>query len=660
MGHSQRDGDVQEALRMRFAGLVGVLCCLAAAGGASAQELSEHEFLAEFPTVLSASRLRQDASETPQPVTVIDQATIRASGAREFAELFRLVPGFTVSYVTYVKGMQPVVTYHGLGREFFSRLQVMIDGRSINNATLAGVDWSEIPFAPEDIDRIEVVRGPSNATQGIGAFLATINFITKHSLQERGAEAVAGAGNPSIIHPALRFGGGSGAFDYRIVAGHRADGGFDGVADDRSRNFLTARSDWRMSAADTLLLQAGGTNGSNQVSFGGSNDPQRGVDVKTAYAQVKWEHSFDADEGMYVQLYYYHFRLSDVFLPQELLPGGFQPVPIDGGSAVRRTDLELQQNFSLGPNLRWVWGGSVREDLSEVPLLYASIKPLHVERLFGHVEWRATDKLLVNFGAMVENNTVSGTDVAPEFALNYQLATEQTLRLSVSRALRTPTVIENQGQFAVGAPGTPRFGPSGDLLPETILSREISYVAEWPDRHASLDIKVFDDQVNDLIDLIGNRNDSAAEAFPKNAVNGDSARERGIEGQFTWHASADTMLLLSAAYLDIASADNLDNYSTSAPRTTLHLLLSQRFSDQWDGSVNIHHQTAYLADGYSEPQRAYTRVDLRVARQVPLARGEGEVAVSLENLFDRHYTEYRQDDIASRRVWLTLRYKLWP
>ena len=87
--------------------------------------MSEREFLAEFPTVLSASRLRQDATETPQAVTVIDQEMIKASGAREFAELFRLVPGFTVSYVTYVKGLQPIVNYHGLGREFFSRLQVL-------------------------------------------------------------------------------------------------------------------------------------------------------------------------------------------------------------------------------------------------------------------------------------------------------------------------------------------------------------------------------------------------------------------------------------------------------------------------------------------------------------------------------------------------------
>lgn len=637
------------------------LCCIGAATGpALAQELSERDFLAEFPTVLSASRLKQNASETPQAVSVIDQAMIRASGARQFAELFRLVPGFTVSYVTYVKGLQPIVSYHGLGREFFSRLQVLIDGRSINNATLGGVDWNEIPFTPDDIDHIEVVRGPSNATQGIGAFLATINFITKHSLQERGAEAVVAAGSDDIRDATARFGGGSGRFDYRLVAGRRGDDGLAGVDDGWHRQFLSARSDWQVSGADNLLLQAGGTAGSNEVAFRSVNDPHRTVDLNTEYAQAKWEHSFDADNGMYVQLYYYHFRLEDTFQPaQQALPDG-EALTIDGGSMARRTDLEVQQNFSAGPKVRWVWGGSVREDVTEVPLLFADIEPLHVARLFGHVEWRATDALLVNAGAMAENNRLSGTDLAPQLALNWHVVPDQTIRFSASQALRTPTVIESNGQFGVGAPGTPRYGPAGDLLPEKILSREISYVGEWPDQHATLDVKLFDDDVHDLIDLIGTRSGLAAEAFPKYAVNGDTAHERGVEGQFVWRPNADDMLLASAAFIDIDSPDNLDHYSTSSPHSTLHLLASHRFFDVWDASVSAHHQSAFRAAGFSQPQDAFTRVDLRVAREFRIGSGQAEVAASIENLFDEHYTEYRQDDIAERRAWLTLRYHFWP
>jgi iron complex outermembrane receptor protein len=638
--------------------MAGVLAVLAGSATACAEELSEREFLAEFPTVLSASRLRQDASETPQAVTVIDQAMIRASGAREFAELFRLVPGFTVSYVTYVKGLQPIVSYHGLGREFFSRLQVLIDGRSINNATLGGVDWSEFPFAPQDIDHIEVVRGPSNATHGIGAFLATINFITKHALQQRGTDAAIAAGGDGIRDASLRFGGGSGGFDYAVIAGHRADDGFSGVADARRRNFASARADVRIGEADSLMLQAGATDGDNEVGTGSSSDPRRDAGIATAYLQAKWDHSFNPANSFYVQAYHYDFRLDDRYsatLPQ--YPLG-PVVAIDGGSAARRSDLEVQQNFSVSPSLRWVWGGSVREDSTEVPLLYSSARLLHVQRLFGHVEWRLVDALLANAGAMVEHNSLTGTDVAPQLALNFRLTPEQTLRLNVSRALRTPTVIENQGKFATGSPGTPRYGPAGDLLAETMISREVSYVAQWPERHATLDLKLFDDNVRNLIDLIGARDNPAASAFPKNAVNGDSARERGIEGQFTWRPSAQTLASLSASFLDIDSADLLDNYSRSAPRRTFHLLLSQGFAEDWQASLNVHRQSDFLASGNSEPQRAFTRVDARIARQVPLGRADGEVALSLENLFDNHYTEYRLDDVARRRVWLSLQVRV--
>jgi iron complex outermembrane receptor protein len=645
-------------LRTGIGGIVCALCACTASFAAVAQEVSEHEFLADFPTVLSASRLRQNASETPQAVTVIDQAMIRASGAREFAELFRLVPGFTVSYVTYVKGLQPIVTYHGLGREFFSRLQVLIDGRSINNGTLGGVDWSEFPFTPDDIERIEVVRGPSNATHGIGAFLATINFITRHSVQQRGAEIVASGGSDGIRDAALRFGNDFGRFDYRLVAGHREDDGYDGIGDRRRRNFASARADWQFGPHDSLMLQAGGTDGANETGAGSNFDPERTASLRTGYAQARWDRSLDADNGFFVQLYYYFFRLEDSYTIVSPFAG--TPLPFDGGSTAHRTDLEFQQNLGVGPDLRWVWGASAREDLTEVPSLYATVRPLHIERLFGHVEWHAGDKLLVNAGAMVENNNLTGSDLAPQLAFNYRLAPEQTLRFSVSRALRTPTVIENQGKFGVGAPGTPREGDAGDLFPETLTSREIGYVAEWPEAHAQLDLKVFDDHVRDLIDLIPGPPNTPIQVFPKNAVNGDEAVERGIEGQFTWRPTPERMLFASASVINITSADNLDRYSSSAPKRTLHLLASQRLDDDWEGSVSLHLQSGYWASGSSEPQRGFGRVDLRLARTVMLGSGEGEVALALENLFDNRYTDFRQDDAASRRFWVTVRCKWGP
>jgi iron complex outermembrane receptor protein len=649
---------------MLRAGIAAIGCALLCVSWccrpALAAELSEREFLTEFPTVLSASRLRQDVTETPQAVTVIDQAMIKASGAREFAELFRLVPGFNVSYVTYVKGVQPLVNYHGLGREFFSRLQVLIDGRSINNATLGGVDWSDLPLALDDVDRIEVIRGPSNASHGIGAFMATINIITKHASQERGASGSVSAGTNGILDGNVRLGGAVSGVDYRFTMGHREDDGFPGLENSRTRDYANARVDWQIDRTNTLMLQAGGTTGTNSVGFRGPDDPPRKTRINTHYAQLNWEHSVDADNALSIQAYYYQFNLNDRYLTAPLPQFNDEQFMLDDGSTVRRADFEFQQTLSTGPNLRWVWGASTREDRAEAPLLLPETGRLRVQRLFGHVEWRATDKLLVNAGAMIEHNNLTGRDVAPQAAINYRFAPNHVVRFGVSKALRTPTLIEEQVQSIVitGPIRGKASATSGSLRPESILSREVSYVGEWPEKHATVEVKLFYDTVHDLIDLVGEQNSFPATAFPRSAVNGDDARQQGIEAQFAWRPSQETSLWATAAHVETRSGNRFDSYSTSAPRNTVHALISRRFAGSWDASVAAHAQSAFKASGLSEPQRGFCRVDLRIAKLLTFSKGNGEIAFAVENLFNNHYTEYRHDDVAQRRAWLTFSLKL--
>ncbi|MBA3904121.1 MAG: TonB-dependent receptor, partial [Rhodocyclaceae bacterium] len=117
-----------------------------------AGEASEHDFLAELPVVLSASRLTQPLADAPGAVTVIDRDMIKASGAREIADLFRLVPGFQVSYAN---GANPVVAYHGQSGQVNQRMQVLVDGRSAYSPYyLGGVNWNMLSPDLEDIERI--------------------------------------------------------------------------------------------------------------------------------------------------------------------------------------------------------------------------------------------------------------------------------------------------------------------------------------------------------------------------------------------------------------------------------------------------------------------------------------------------------------------------
>jgi len=625
---------------------------------ALAQDLSEREFLTDFPTVLSASRLRQNVADAPHAVTVIDQDTIRASGVREIAELFRLVPGFSVTYATQVKGVQPIVTYHGLGREFFSRLQVLIDGRSMNNATLGGIDWSDFPLALDDIERIEVIRGPSTATHGIGAFLATINFVSKHPLQQRGTFVAMNAGGDRILDGVARYAGAVEGSGFRLTAQHQSDDGFPDARDRRSLDFATFRADWQLDPLQSLMLQAGATTRSTDLGSGQAFDPARTARFETAYAQLKWERNVDADNAVSVQAYRYAFKLADRFTTDPVPGLGGLQFDVDAGTRISRTDIELQHNATIGPTVRFVWGVSLREDEARAPLILREPEHLRLARLFAHVEWRLLDGVLLNAGAMVEHNNLTGTNVAPEIAVNVKLAPEHVIRLGISKALRDPTLFEENLQTIVIGPSGIPILVSGGVAPESIVSAEAGYVGQFPGLNATVEVKVFRDRLHDLIGLVGGTATLPPSGFPNIVVNGDSARQSGMEGQVVWRPLTGASVSLAAAHVSTSSTDRFASYSTSAPRNTVHVLASQRFADAWLGSLAFHAQSAYQPLGASVAQPAFHRVDLRLARTLTGAFGNAEIALVVENAFNARYTDLSGNDIAQRRAWLSFSAKL--
>jgi len=143
----------------RLITLLLLLCPLQSFAESELDQLmgSEDEFLDNLPIILSATRLAQPLNEVPIAMTVIDREMIDASGARTIPDLLRLVPGFQMGYFD---GNSPVVTYHGLGSEQSRRVQVLIDGRSVYVPTLAAIQWSNLIIGIEEIERIEVIRGP--------------------------------------------------------------------------------------------------------------------------------------------------------------------------------------------------------------------------------------------------------------------------------------------------------------------------------------------------------------------------------------------------------------------------------------------------------------------------------------------------------------------
>ena len=188
-----------------------------------------------MPLVVTPSRLPQRIDESPSTVTVIDRALIEASGSRRLVDVLQLVPGF---YVGYQYNNQPTAAYHGLSDESARRLLLLVNGQRIFQFARGAVDWNNLPIQLEDIERIEVVRGPDAATYGSNAFAAVINIQTRSAAENLGLYTRVAGGNDGIADGFFRYGGRVGPVDYALSLSSKGDNGYDNVYDDRRNNSI--------------------------------------------------------------------------------------------------------------------------------------------------------------------------------------------------------------------------------------------------------------------------------------------------------------------------------------------------------------------------------------------------------------------------------------
>ncbi|HTN29286.1 MAG TPA: TonB-dependent receptor plug domain-containing protein, partial [Pseudomonas sp.] len=181
----------------------------------------------ELPEVLTATRLKQAPAAVPGSISVLDRDLIRASGAREITELLRLVPGLIV----VPDDIKVQVNYHGGHAPQARRMQVLIDGRSVYRPGLAEVDWKDLPVSLEDIERIEVFRGPNTVSYGANALTGVINIITLKPHEALGTQVRYTHGQRGIrdSYASHGFGWTQGALRFSLSS--REDTGFDHRSD---------------------------------------------------------------------------------------------------------------------------------------------------------------------------------------------------------------------------------------------------------------------------------------------------------------------------------------------------------------------------------------------------------------------------------------------
>lgn len=649
-------------------GLLGSALLLSV-GTASAGEyntLSESAYLEEVPVVLSVSRLSTPVNEAPAAVTVIDRQMIKESGVWDLAEVFRLVPGMVVSYhSTRAYTMDNTVSYHGLSDPYARSMQVLVDGRSVYSPLYGGVLWSDIPVALDDIERIEVIRGPNSAGYGANSFMGVINIITRHSSESQG-KFVSLATGRNREEGVARYGGRNGDLTYRITAGVRNDkgedpnivnalstqGGWDkNKFDDRKVRLFTLRGDYRVNATDELEFQFGFNGGDRQEGDAGTTHPfwKR---TDNHFEQLHWRRALE--EGGELSVQYYHGYESSYGTDTN----GATRFNMD--VIAQRHDLEVQHTFSPSRSTRLVWGGSMRYDSVYAPSYLrnsitnapdAHAVPFRLGRLFGNLEWRAHPDLVLNLGAMLEENSFTGTDVTPRVAANWHFQPGHTLRVSNSKATRTPTNYEK----VLADPYLVLGVVKQKLRPERVDSTEIGYLGKFSD--LSVDFRVFGDEFSDLIVENG-------ASLGQGYLNPGNAAVKGFETQLQWRIGGRTKLTYSLSH-GIVSSQNQANvpYTNSVPTNSQSMMLTHRFNDRWSGSLMGYQMgEAHFPETDSGPNDnrryfvdSYRRFDGRLAYRFQAGTSKGELALVVQNLADAHYFEFRHDNQPpGRTAWLNL------
>lgn len=628
--------------------------------------ISESEFFAEVPSIASVTRLPQPRSETPSAVSVIDKEMMRASGARNLADLLRLVPGFQVAYP---RAFRPSATYHGLGDDYARRMQILIDGRSIYNALFSQVSWSEQALSIEDIERIEVIRGPNAAAYGANAFLATVNIITRHPAQQQGLKAELNSGNQGVGDLAMRYGGKLESAEYRISAGYISDNGLANVPDDNSTGYLNTRIDLLLDSGDSLILEAGFSQAIGQEGY--ENNTLYPVSDKVSdsyFAQLRWLHQFSADNEISLQLYsnYRNVDLAQRSDPIDLgAPIGEVSILVDLGNLDRSNDIEWQQSLRLQSDFRLLWGAGIHQDIVRSVPFFDQNDDISSQttRLFTHAEWSATPALLINLGAMWEDHDRTGSFVSPRLAINYHLDEQQTLRAAWSKAQRLPTLLEDYSQLNLSIPGFVldqiHLG-SGNLESEVMNSFELGYLLELSSINARLDTRIYRDRISNLITEI---EVPALDLFDQSALDSRNEGEfivNGIDLEFDYRLSQTERIILTLAFMQAAgSAVAAD--ATSSERQRLQsvpdycgsLLLMHRFNPGWSGSLGYYFVDAmtWMGDGNELP--AIQRLDLRLSHTFRMGQQQGEAALVVQNLGDKN-PDFAQDQYFEQRVFASM------
>ncbi|MEX2301721.1 MAG: TonB-dependent receptor [Bryobacterales bacterium] len=589
--------------------------------------------------VTSVARREQKLSQSASAIYVITQEDIRRSGVTTLPDALRLAPGVQVMQMD---GGKWGVSIRGFNGRFANKLLVMIDGRSIYSPIFAGVYWEANDVLLEDVDRIEVIRGPGATMWGSNAVNGVINIITKHTSETQGVRVTAGGGNQEGGFGSARLGGAAGSkFHYRFYSKYNSRSGLLLPSGERANDNLRKsqggfRLDWQPSERDDVMLSGDayeGGNGERYVLTLRVPPYQQETAYRDSFSGTnllaRWTHRHSERAQTQFQIYFDRVNRDSL---------------LDRNTSFSLGDAEVQYQHDLSSH-RLMFGVGYRVSRDYTPAEWAgTFDPQRrtLQRVNTFVQDEITllpGKLFLTLGSKFENNTYVDWRAQPSISLLANVTDRSTVWLSAAHAEKSPSRVERD--LIVDIFAAP--GPQGSLLvgqvrgseevgPEQLRAFEGGYRFS-PLRGLSFDLAGFYNVYEDLVGIVEQPpvfvgGTPPTTLLPQVFANAEEGhRLYGAEAAASWRPLEAGALRLSYAWLRGSTGG--EAYLTGSG----HQLLA-RWS--WNLPGNIEWDSSYrFTDAFSTIP-AYHRVDTRLGWR-PARRWE--LSVVGQHLLDSQHLE---------------------
>ena len=459
--------------------------------GLTLQELGDVE-------VTTESKEPEEVWNTPAAIFVITQEDIRRSGATSIPEVLRLAPGVEVARMD---SDHWAVGIRGFGSQFSKAVLVLIDGRSVYTPLFAGVYWQLQNVLLDDVERIEIIRGPGGTIWGANAVDGVINIVTKSSNETHGALVSGGGGNVDQGMGAFRYGGEIGKLNYRVYGmafGRAPEFHFDQASfDDWQMGQEGFRTDWK-TTRDSFTLQGDMYKGydGERVEVSSYSPPSIAVldgehNVSGGNVLGRWKRTLSETSDVQIQGYYDRTsraspqlnEVRDTFDIDLLYHLQFSRNDLLLGAGARWSPDTITQKFAtldFEPHQETdsIYSGFLRDQIYILP-----------------------KTLSIVLGSKFEHNNYSGFEVQPEARMLWTPTNRQTIWASLTRAVRTPSRLDTDLQLtdllAAKPPTFLRVVGDPDFRAEKLVGTEIGYRALLAQR-LYVDLDAFYNDYNDL------------------------------------------------------------------------------------------------------------------------------------------------------------------